>query len=86
VDRRTWRGLVPGLQREILREAVRRLKGDTTDLPYAAIEEARDVLNSDAGTGEIALMRDVRITVAWPVYSLEFVEWPSPTSRSPSAS
>jgi tRNA(Ile)-lysidine synthase len=65
VDRIAWRALSPGLQRETLREVARRLKGDTTDLPYAAIEEARDVLTSDAGVGEIALMSDMRITVAW---------------------
>lgn len=64
VDRHAWRALSPGLQRETLREAVRRLRGDATNLPYAAIEEARDVLTSDAGVGEIALMRDVRISVA----------------------
>lgn len=64
-DRLAWRALPAGLQREVLREAVRRLKGDLTNLGYAAIEEARDVLNSDAGAGEIALMQDVRIAVAW---------------------
>jgi tRNA(Ile)-lysidine synthase len=65
VDRKAWRALSAGLQRATLREAVRRLKGDTAHLSYAAIEEARDVLNSDAGVGEIALMMDVRIDVMW---------------------
>ena len=65
VDRKAWRALSAGLQRATLREAVRRLKGDTAHLSYAAVEEARDVLNSNAGVGEIALMTDVRIDVAW---------------------
>lgn len=68
IDRLAWRALVPGLQRATLREAVRRLKGDVTNLKYAAVEEARDVLNSDAGTGEIALMQDVRIEVTWQAF------------------
>ncbi|BCX05655.1 MAG: hypothetical protein KatS3mg053_3593 [Candidatus Roseilinea sp.] len=63
VDRLAWRALPRGLQRATLREAVRRLQGDVTGLQYAAIEEARDVLNSNAPTGEIALMHDVRIEV-----------------------
>ncbi len=62
-DRPAWRALSRGLQRATLREAVRRLQGDVTGLQYAAIEEARDVLNSDAPTGEIALTHDVRIEV-----------------------
>jgi tRNA(Ile)-lysidine synthase len=70
VDRPAWRALPAGLQREVLREAARRLKGDLTNLGYAAIEEARDVLNSDAGVGEIALMRDVRVIVAWRTFTL----------------
>jgi tRNA(Ile)-lysidine synthase len=68
VDRKAWRALSAGLQRATLREAVRRLKGDVTQLSYAAIEEAREVLNSDAGVGEIALMTDVRIEVAWKAF------------------
>lgn len=34
-------------------------------LACSVVEEARDVLTSDAGIGEIALMADVRITVMW---------------------
>lgn len=63
LDRAAWRGLSVGLQRETLRESVRHLQGDTTNLKFAAIEEARAVLNSDAATGEIALMALVRIKV-----------------------
>jgi tRNA(Ile)-lysidine synthase len=63
VDRVGWRALPVALQRGVLRACVQRLRGDLTDLPYAAIEEARDVLNSDAVVGEIALMRDVRVAV-----------------------
>lgn len=70
VDRVAWRNLPAGLQRAILREAVSQLKGDITNLSYAAIEEARAVLISDAGVGEIALMRDVRIDVAWQTFVL----------------
>lgn len=62
-DRSAWRALSRGLQRATLREAARRLQGDVTGLSYAAIEEARDVLNSDAPIGEIALARGVRIDV-----------------------
>ncbi len=63
IDRQAWRALPQGLQRATLREAVRRSKGDVTGLQYSAVEEARDVLNSDAQTAEIALMQDVRIQV-----------------------
>ena len=70
IDRPAWRALSIGLQRETLREAVRRLHGDATNLPYAAVEEARDVLNSDAGAGEIALMGDLRIAVRWREFVL----------------
>lgn len=73
VDRTAWRGLSAGLQRATLREAVRRLKGDTTQLSYAAIEEARDVLNGNAGVGEIALMTDVRINVAWREFVVQLL-------------
>ena len=71
VDRAAWRELPAGLQRAVLREAVRRLRGDTTNLGYAAVEEARDVLNSDAGVGEIALMTDMRIVVAWRSFTVK---------------
>jgi len=63
VDRQAWRALSQGLQRATLREAVRRLKGDTAGLPYTAIEEARDVLNSNAPAGDVALTHDARIEV-----------------------
>jgi tRNA(Ile)-lysidine synthase len=70
-SRAAWRALPPGLQRAVLREAVRRFKGDVTDLKYAAVEEARDVLNSDAGSGEIAILSDVRIVVSQRSFYLE---------------
>lgn len=70
VDRDAWRAFSPGLQRATLREAVRRLQGDVTNLKYAAIEEARDVLNSDAGSGEIAITHDLRITVTRSAFVL----------------
>lgn len=73
VDRKAWRALSAGLQRATLREAMRRLKGDTMQLSYAAIEEARDVLNSDAGAGVIALMTDVRIDVTWRYFVMRHV-------------
>ena len=63
-DRSAWRALPVGLQRAVLREAVRELRGDFTDLKFAAIEEARDVLNSDAATASIALLAGVRIEVS----------------------
>jgi hypothetical protein len=62
MNRNVWRGLSAGIQRALLRESVQRLKGDLKDLKYDAIEEARDVLNSDAASGEIALMANVRVT------------------------
>ena len=70
VDRFAWRALPRGLQRAVLREAVKCLRGETTNLSYAAIEEARDVLGSDAGVGEIALMTDVRVHVRWKEFQL----------------
>ncbi len=66
VDRAAWRALPEGLQRALLRESVRRIKGELTNLNFAAVEEARDVLNSAATTGDIALMSDVRIIVRAP--------------------
>jgi len=63
-DRRAWQALPAGLQRATLRRAVQRLCGDLTDLKLAAIEEARDVLNSDAHAGVIALRSDARIEVS----------------------
>jgi tRNA(Ile)-lysidine synthase len=63
IDRAAWRALPEGVQRLVLRECVRTLKGELTGLNYAAIEEARDVLLSGAHSGEIALMADVRIAV-----------------------
>ena len=74
VDRRAWRGLPAGLQRAVLRESVLRLRGDTTNLGYAAGEEAREVLNSDAGMGEIALMSDVSVLVHWKEFVLKGIE------------
>ena len=68
VDRAAWRALPPGLQRALLRECVRRVKGELTNLNFAAVEEARDVLNSAAATGDIALMADVRIIVRTPEF------------------
>ena len=63
-DRAAWQRLSVGLQRAVLRQAVLHLKGQLTDLKFSAIEEARDVLTSDATTGEIALLADVRIFIA----------------------
>lgn len=64
LDRRGWQALPAGLQRATLRRAVQMLRGDLTDLKLAAIEEARDVLNSDARAGVIALRPDARIEVS----------------------
>ena len=63
IDRAAWRALPDGLQRAVLRECVRVLRGDLTNLNFAAIEEARDVLRSPAPLAEIALMSDVRVVV-----------------------
>jgi tRNA(Ile)-lysidine synthase len=62
-DRSAWCKLPTGLQRATLRQAVMQLKSHLTDLKFSAIEEARDVLTSDAATGEITLLADVRIRV-----------------------
>lgn len=64
LDRRAWQALPAGLQRATLRRAVQVLRGDLTDLKLAAIEEARDVLNSDARAGVIPLRPDARIEVS----------------------
>ncbi len=64
VDRSGWQQLPEGLQRGVLRDCVRRIRpAGTVDLNFAAIEEARAVLNSATGAGEIALMADVRAIV-----------------------
>jgi len=63
LDRRAWRALSTGLQRATLRWAAQQVRGESGELPYAAVEEARAVLNSNALSGDIALARDVRITV-----------------------
>ncbi len=63
LDRTVWRELPVGLQRTVLRECVRRIAGDVTNLKYAGIEEARDVLNSAAASGQIAILATVRIHV-----------------------
>ncbi len=64
LDRRAWQTLPAGLQRATLRRAVQILCGDLTDLKLAAIDEARDVLNSDARSGIISLRPDARIEVS----------------------
>ncbi len=63
-DRRAWQALPAGLQRATLRRAIQIVCGDLTDLKLAAIDEARDVLNSDARAGIIALRADARIEVS----------------------
>ncbi|MCS6774851.1 MAG: tRNA lysidine(34) synthetase TilS [Anaerolineae bacterium] len=70
VDRMAWRALHAALQRAVLRQAVEWLHGSAYSPPYAAIEEAREVLNSSAGAGEIALTRSVRIKVSWRMFTL----------------
>jgi tRNA(Ile)-lysidine synthase len=81
-DRSAWRALSRGLQRATLREAARRLQGDVTGLSYAAIEEARDVLNSDAPTGEIALAHSIRIDVSPRAFTVRHSQVSSPYNRS----
>lgn len=63
-NRIAWQQLSVGLQRATLREGVRQVKGDVTHLKFAAIEEARTVLNSSARHGEIALLSDVRLVIS----------------------
>ncbi len=63
-DRRAWQKLPAGLQRTTLRRAIHNLRGNLTNLKLAAIDEARDVLNSDACNGVVALRPDVRIEVS----------------------
>ncbi len=70
VDRRAWQALSIGLQRATLRWAAQQLRGEFIELPYAAVEEARAVLNSAATSGEIALTRDVRIAVEKEVFTV----------------
>ena len=69
-DRPKWCALPAGLQRTVLRECVRQVMGDTTDLKYAGIEEARTVLNSQARTGEIAVLSELRILVTPLLFQL----------------
>ena len=70
LDRATWCALPVGLQRATLREAVKRVKHNLTDLKFAGVEEARDVLNSDARTAEIAILDDIRIIVQAHVFAI----------------
>ena len=70
LDRATWCALPVGLQRATLREAVKRVKHNLTDLKFAGVEEARDVLNSDARTAEIAILDDIRIIVHARVFAI----------------
>jgi tRNA(Ile)-lysidine synthase len=63
LNRDKWRALPAGLQRAVLREGILRLKHNIVDLKYSGVEEAREVLNSDAHTAEIAILSDVRIIV-----------------------
>jgi tRNA(Ile)-lysidine synthase len=61
VDRAGWRALPAGLQRAMLRESVRIVRGALTDLSYDAVEEARAVLLSDAPQASAAITADVRV-------------------------
>jgi tRNA(Ile)-lysidine synthetase-like protein len=65
LERAAWAALPAGLQRLVLRECVRTLRGadGVTNLNYAALEEARDVMLGAAHSAEIALMADVRAVV-----------------------
>jgi len=62
IDRDDWRKLPAGLQRGLLRECVRAVRGDLTNLHYEAVEEARAALNSDAPRVDAAVTADVRAT------------------------
>jgi tRNA(Ile)-lysidine synthase len=73
-DRAAWRALPAPLQRGVLREAARQAAGDTTDLAFAAIEEARDVLSSDALSGSIDLTARVRATFQRASFQVSAVE------------
>jgi tRNA(Ile)-lysidine synthase len=64
LDRLAWQALSAGLQRATLRRAIQMVRGDLTDIKLAAIDEARDALNSDARTGIVALRPDTRIEIS----------------------
>lgn len=72
INRSAWQQLLTGLQRSVLRYAIQRCKGQLTNLKYRAVEEARDVLNSDARSGEIAILADVRIRVSPASFTLTY--------------
>ncbi len=74
-NRLAWQKLSVGLQRATLREGVRQTKGDVTHLKFAAIEEARIVLNSSTRNGETALLSDVRLVISGD--SFKFSQIPS---------
>lgn len=61
IERAAWRALPIGLQRTLLRECVRAVRADLTNLSYDAVEEARAVLLSDAAQAESAITADVRV-------------------------
>jgi tRNA(Ile)-lysidine synthase len=62
VDRLAWRTMPVGLQRALLRECVRVVRKDLTNLSYDAVEEVREVLLSDAAQADAAITSDVRVT------------------------
>ncbi len=63
LDRAAWRALPRGLQRATLRLAAEHVYGDVVELPYAVVEEARRVLNSQASRACIALTAGLRVYV-----------------------
>lgn len=62
-DRKAWCQLPVGMQRATLRRALLNYHGNLTHVKYTGIEEARDVLNSNAAQAEIAILAGVRIIV-----------------------
>lgn len=70
VDRAAWRTLPVGLQRAVLRECVRVVRADLTNLNYDAIEEVRDVLLSDAVQAASAITADVRVELRGAAFAV----------------
>ncbi|MCS7060262.1 MAG: tRNA lysidine(34) synthetase TilS [Anaerolineae bacterium] len=70
LDRTRWQALPSGLQRAVLRRAVRACCGHLTDLKSSAIEEARDVLNSSVSSGMLFLRADTRLDIASSTFTI----------------
>lgn len=74
LNRDAWRALHVSVQRGVLRTAIQRKQGHLQNIRFAAIEEAREVLLSDAARAEIALSSAVKIIAAKDSFHVVLLE------------